>query len=206
MVDGGSLAPRDGRVSSKNETPPACSLFHPRSSKTNQLLPAYQVYCFTYCCTAVLLYVVNVWSVVRWRVHCVVRSGWVGRSARGFFFSSCGRYTFFMFQKYRPHTGDWEYHCPHCGTPLLFYYRTYCCTAALLPCYLLFFLSTYLHTEDDTLTTVRNVLLHCRTALVQFGYFNTYIQRMIQQQFVFVRHTGRQQAYFGSTTRIHKHI
>ena len=28
---------------------------------------------------------------------------------------------------------------------------------------------------------------------------------MIQHQFVFVRHAGRQQAYFGSTTVINKH-
>ena len=44
------------------------------------------------------------------------------------------------------------------------------------------------------------VLLHCRIALLFFCYFNTCIQRMIQHQFVFACHTGRQQAYFGSTT------
>ena len=152
-MDGGSLAPRDGRVSSKNETPPVCFLFHTRSSRTNQLtaprVPGVllyvllhyctavcskglvggwvegalrcpwwvggvllfclfstyiqrmiqhqffffwvQVYCCTYCCTAILLYVVKVWPVGGWRVHCVVRGGWVGRSVRGSLFSSCGR-------------------------------------------------------------------------------------------------------------------
>ena len=42
-------------------------------------------------CIAVLLYVVKVWSVGGWRVHFVVRGGWVGRSVRGRLFSSCGR-------------------------------------------------------------------------------------------------------------------
>ena len=41
--------------------------------------------------TAALLYVVKVSSVGGWRVHCVVRGGWVGRSVRGSLFSSCGR-------------------------------------------------------------------------------------------------------------------
>ena len=41
--------------------------------------------------TAALLYVVKVWSVGGWRVHCVVRGGWVGRPVRGSLFSSCGR-------------------------------------------------------------------------------------------------------------------
>ena len=46
------------------------------------------------------------------------------------------------------------------------------------------------------------VLLQCRTALLLFCYYSTYIQRMIQHQVVFVRHTGRQQAYFGSKYEI----
>ena len=45
------------------------------------------------------------------------------------------------------------------------------------------------------------VLLHCRTAaLLLFCSLSTYIQRMIQHQFVFFQHTGRQLANFGSTT------
>ena len=149
-MNAGSLAPRDGRVSSKNETSPVCFLFHTRSSRTNQL-PAHQVYCCTYCCcTAVLLYVVKVWSVGAWRVHCVVRGGWVGRSVRGSVLSSCRRGTFSFVSK------------------------------------------------------IPYVLLHCRTGLLLFCYLSTYIQRMIPHQSVFVRHTGRQQAHFGSTTSIYK--
>ena len=133
VVDGGSLAPRDGRVSSKNEIPLVCFLFHTRSSRTNQLLHAYQVYCCTYCCTAVLLYVIEVWSLGGCRVHCVVRGGWVGHSVRGSIFSSCGRRTlFFVSTIPAPH---W---CLGVPSPLLhssvLYYCTYCCTAVLLPC------------------------------------------------------------------------
>ena len=73
----------------KMKLPPSFSCFiqGPQES-TNKLLPAYQVYCSTYCCTAVLLYVVKVWSVCGRRVHCVVRGGWVGRSIRGSLCSS----------------------------------------------------------------------------------------------------------------------
>ena len=57
VVDGGSLASRDGRVSSKNETPPVCFLFHTRSSRTNQLTaPRVQsvlLYVLLHCCTAI---------------------------------------------------------------------------------------------------------------------------------------------------------
>ena len=54
VVDGGSLAPRDGRVSSKNETPPVCFLFHARSSRTNEVtaprVPGVLLYALQYCC------------------------------------------------------------------------------------------------------------------------------------------------------------
>ena len=54
-----------------------------------------QVHCCTYCCTAVLLYVVKAWSVGGWRVHCVVRGGWVGR----LFSFSVGDEPFFLVYK-----------------------------------------------------------------------------------------------------------
>ena len=56
VVDG-SLASRDGRTSSKNETPPVCFLFHTRSSRTNQLtaprVPGVLLYVLLHYCTAV---------------------------------------------------------------------------------------------------------------------------------------------------------
>ena len=57
VVDGGSLAPRDGRVSSKNETSPVFFLFHTRSSRINQQaaprVPGVLLYVLLHCCTAV---------------------------------------------------------------------------------------------------------------------------------------------------------
>ena len=57
VVDGGSLAPRDAQVSSKNETPPVCFLFHTRSSITNQptapCVSGVLLYILLHCCTAV---------------------------------------------------------------------------------------------------------------------------------------------------------
>ena len=55
---------------------------------------------------------------------------------------------FYLFLKYRPPTRAWEYHRPHCCTPLSFtipYVLLQCHTVALL---LFCFLSTYI--EDDT--------------------------------------------------------
>ena len=78
------------------------------------------------------------------------------------------------------------------------YYRTYCCTAVLLPCYLFFFVILYIQRMIPLL--VRTYC--CIAVLLPYDYFVLLalnIQR-IQHQFVFVRHTGRQQAYFGSTT------
>ena len=89
VVDAASLAPRDGRVSSINETLPVCFLFHTRSSRTNQLtaprVPGVLLYVLLHCCIAVV-YVVEVWSVGGWWVHCVVRGRWVGRFVRGSLF------------------------------------------------------------------------------------------------------------------------
>ena len=69
------------------------------------------------------------------------------------------------------------------------YYRTYYC------CRVIIFVLQNLHTEDDTFTTVRTAALsYCPVIFLIFWYL---VQR-IQHQFVFVRHTGRQLAYFGS--------
>ena len=137
-------------------------------------------------------------------MHCVVCGGWVGRSVRGSLFLSCGRSTFCFVSQ-------------NTGLPLVVLGSTTVLTAALLcpllqPYVLLHcrtaalslfcFFSTYVQRINPLLLYV---LLHCRTALLFFWYFSTYIEsteRMIQHQFIcFVRHTCRQQAYFGSTTR-----
>ena len=141
-MDGGSLAPRDGRVSSKNETSPVCFLFHTtRSSRTNQLLPAYQVYCCTYCCTAVLLYQVCSKGLVGgWVEGALHRPWWVGGP----------------FRTWESFFALWEMNPSFCfdntglqlvlgsttvltAALLCLYYRTYYCTAVLLPCYYLVF-------------------------------------------------------------------
>ena len=79
----------NGPVSSKNEPP---RLF-PVSYKVLKNQPnnsAPRTRC-TAVRTAALLYVAKVWSVGGWRVHCVVRGGWVGSSVRESLFASCGR-------------------------------------------------------------------------------------------------------------------
>ena len=82
VVDGGSLAPRDGRVSSKNEIPPICFLFHTRSSRTNQLtalrVPIALLYVLLHCCTAVRSKgLVGGW-VGGWVEGALRRPWWVG--------------------------------------------------------------------------------------------------------------------------------
>ena len=142
VVDGGSLAPRDGRVSSKNETPPVCFLCHANSSKTNQLtaprVPGVLLYVLLHCCTAVCSK--KVWSVGGWRVHCVVRGGWAVPYV-GVFFRPVGDEPFFFVSKIP--ASHWCLGVPP-PSPLLHssvhYYRTYCCTAVLLPCYYFVFL------------------------------------------------------------------
>ena len=95
FVNGGLLAPRDGRVSPRNEFPPVVSSFITRSSRTNQpTAPRAQgvlLYVLLHCCSAVLLYVVNVGLLGEWMENCFVRGGWVGRFVRGNLFSSCVR-------------------------------------------------------------------------------------------------------------------
>ena len=133
VVDGGSLAPRDGRVSSPRLFPASYNVL--KNQPTN---------CFprTRCTavrTAVLLYdVVKVWSVGGWRVHCVVRGGWVGRSARGSLFSSCGRLTFFFcfYNTGLPLVlGSTTVPTAALHGPLLPYVLLHCRTAQLLFCY-----------------------------------------------------------------------
>ena len=67
VVDSGLLAPRDGRVSSKNETPPKVLKEQPTNCSPRTRCTAVR--------TAALLHVVKVWSVGGWRVHCVVHGG-----------------------------------------------------------------------------------------------------------------------------------
>ena len=194
VVDGGSPAPRDGRVSSKKEFPPVCFLFHTRSSRTNQLtvprVPRVLLYVLLHCCPAVC----SKGLVGGW-VECTLRRPWwVG-----------GPFC------------TWESFCVLWGMNLLFcFYNTG------LP---LVLWSTTVPTAALLCPLLPYVLLHCRTAAVLsflFGILTYQVQRMIpllvrtycciavllpydyfvllQHQFVFVRHTGRQQAYFGSTT------
>ena len=84
-----------------------------------------------YCCT----YVVKVWSVGGWRVHCVVSAGWVGRSVRGVFLRPAGDKLFSLFL-YKIPASHWRLGVP--PSPLLhssvLYYRACCCTAVLLTC------------------------------------------------------------------------
>ena len=75
VVDGGSLAPRDGRVSSKLETPPVCFLFHRRFSRTNQLAAPVLLYVLLHCCTAVCS---NRSLVGGWVKGALRRLWWVG--------------------------------------------------------------------------------------------------------------------------------
>ena len=147
MVDGGSLAPRDGRVSSKNECSPVCFLFHTRSSRNKQLtaprVPGVLLYVLLHCCTAAC----SKSLVGGWVEGALRHPWWVGGPFRTWeYFSSCGRWTFSLFLKYRPPNGAWEYHRPHCCTPLSF-------------------------------TTVRTAALCRTAALLVFCFFSTYIQR-----------------------------
>ena len=90
-------------------------------------IPGVQLYVLLlHCCTAVCSNcVVCVWVEG-------VRGGWVTRSVRGSLFSSRRRLSiFFVSKKYRPPTGSWEYHRPHCYAPLSF---TNVRTAALPYC------------------------------------------------------------------------
>ena len=140
MVDGGSLAPRDCRVSLKNETPPVCFLFHTKSSRTNQLTaprePGVLLHVLLDCCTAVCskgLVGGSVEGALR-------RPWWVGgpfRTWESFFVLL--EMKFFFVSKIPP--SHWCLGVPL--SPLLhtsvLYYRKYCCPAVLLPCYYSFF-------------------------------------------------------------------
>ena len=133
MVDGGSPAPRDGRVSSKKEFPPVCFLFHTRSSTTNQLtaprVPGVLLYVLLHCCPAVC----SKGLVGGW-VKCTLRRPWWVGGPFCTWESFCvlwGMNLLFLFLKYRSPIGAWEYYRPHCCTPLSF---TTVRTAALPYC------------------------------------------------------------------------
>ena len=142
VADGGSLAPRDGRVSSsKNETPLVCFLLHTRSSRTNLLtaprVPGVLLYVLLHCCTAVC----SKGLVGGWVEGALRRPWWVGgpfRTWESFFV--LWEMNFFLVSKIT--ASHWCLGVP--PSPLLhssaLYYRTYCRTAVLLPCYYFVFL------------------------------------------------------------------
>ena len=164
VEDGGSLEPRDGRVSSKNETAPVCILFHTRSSRTNQVtaprVPGVLLYVLLHCCTAVC----SKGLVGGWVEGTLRRPRWVGGPFRTWksFFVLWEMNLLVLFLEYRPPTGAWEYHRrPHCCTPLSFAtVRT-----AALPCccpVIIWFCGTCIQRMIHFLPYVQ---LHCRAAL-----------------------------------------
>ena len=101
--DGGSHAPRDGRVSSRSELPPVCFLLHTRSSRTNQLtaprLPGVLLGVLLHCCTAVCSEV-----LVNGCVEGALRRPWWGVGGWavmyvGVFFRTVGDETFISVSK-----------------------------------------------------------------------------------------------------------
>ena len=134
-MDGGSLAPRDGRVSSKTETPPVCFLFHSRS-RTNQLtaprVPGVLLYVLLHCCTAVCSKgLVGGWA------ECTLRRPWWVRGPFCTWKSYVVLWEINLFFVSKIPASHWCLGAP--PSPLLhssvLYYRRYCCTAVLLPCY-----------------------------------------------------------------------
>ena len=128
--------------------PPGCFLFHTRSSRTNQItaprVPGVLLYVLLHCCTAVC----SKGLVGGWVKGALHRPWWVGGPFRTWksFFVLWEMNLFFLFLKYRPPTGAWEYHRrPYCYTPLPFATeRTaalpYCC-----PVIILCFCSSYIY-------------------------------------------------------------
>ena len=175
VVGSGLLAPRDGRVSSKNENFPRLLLFHTKSSRTNPLtaprVPGVLLYVLLHCCAAVR----SKYRFDRWvGGGCIAPSvvgGWAVRYV-GVFFRPVGDEPFFFVSKIP--ASHWCLGVPPAHWCILLsftIYRTYCCAAVLLPCYYLVF-------------------------------FSTYIQRMLRRTapIFFSRHTGWQLANLGSTT------
>ena len=80
----------------------------------------------------------------------------------GVLFRPVGDEPFSWFLTYRPPPGAWEYHRPHCCTPLSI---TTVRTAVLLPCYYLVALGL---TEDDTFTTVGTAALPYCLVIILF--------------------------------------
>ena len=146
MVDGGSLAPRDGRVSSKNEPPPVCFLLHTRSSRINQLtaprVPGVLLYVLLHCCTAVC----SKGLVGGWVEGALRRPWWVGGPFRTWesFFVLWEINLFFVFKLPASH---WCLGVPPSSLlhSSVLYYRPYvllhCRTAALF--YFVFLVLTY---------------------------------------------------------------
>ena len=129
MVDGGSLAPRDGRVSSKNECSPVCFLFHTRSSRNKQLtaprVPGVLLYVLLHCCTAAC----SKSLVGGWVEGALRHPWWVGGPFRTWeYFFVLWEMDFFFVSKIP--ASQWCLGVP--PSPLLhssvLYYRTYCCT------------------------------------------------------------------------------
>ena len=133
-MDGGSPAPRDGRVSSKNDPPAVCFLFH-KNQPTAPRVPG--VYCCTYCCTAVLMYVLlhccsAVYSkglVGGWVEGALRRPWWVG----GPFCTWESFFCCFLFHKNQPTAPrvPGVYCCTYCCTAVLMYVLLHCCSAVL---------------------------------------------------------------------------
>ena len=152
-----------------------------------------------YCCTSIAILLCSKGLVGGWVGVGCTASSVVGAWAVpyvGVFLRPVGDEPFFLFLQYRPPTGCLGVPPPPLLHSSVLYYRTYCCIAVLLPCVIIFFCKTYI---QRMIPLLPYVLLHCRTALLLFSSFKNLIQR-IQHQFVFVRHTGRHQTYFGSTT------
>ena len=115
----------------KMKLPPFVSCFI--QGRTNQLtaprVPGILLYVLLHCCTAVC----SKGLVGGWVEGVLRRPSWVGESFCRWesFFVLWEMNIFFLFLKYRPPTGAWEYHRPHCCTPLSF---TTVRTAALPYC------------------------------------------------------------------------
>ena len=165
VEDGGSLAPRDGRVSSKNETPPVCFLFHTRSSRTNQTtaprVPDVLLYVLLHCCTTALCSKGLIGGWVEGAPH---RPWWVGELRTWKSFFVLWEMNLFFVSKIIP-ASHWCLGVPAVPTaallcPLLPYVLLHCRTAALL---LFWFCGMYMQRIIPFLPYVQ---LHCRAALL----------------------------------------
>ena len=133
VVDGGSLAPRDGRLSSKFEASPVCFLFHIRSSRTNQLtaprVPGVMLYILLHCCTAVCSN-----GLVGGWVEGALRCPWWVRGPFRTWESFLVLWEINLFFVSKIPASHWCLGVP--PSPLLhssvLHYRTYCCPVIIL--------------------------------------------------------------------------